>query len=61
MVGMGMVAWGLNIQELRQAISEVKGRRRQRRKASACILIFIAQPTPFFAMHTKIKLLEPAK
>jgi hypothetical protein len=38
-VDMGMVAWGLNIPELRQAIVGGKGRRRQRRKTSAGIFI----------------------
>jgi hypothetical protein len=39
-----MVVWGVNIQELRQAISEGKGRRRQR-KASAGILVFMVTIT----------------
>ena len=42
-VGMRMVAWGLNIRELHLAIVGRKGRRRQRRKTSAGILIFIAE------------------
>jgi len=38
-----MVAWGLNIRELHLVIVGGKGRGRQRRKASADILVFIAE------------------